>query len=271
MVTVQSILRQVPDPRVRRGRQHRLFALLGLIMLSLMNGRKDMKAAFQLGQSLSRHQLTALGFLPDYAPPSHFTLQTILRILDPDAMALVFNQVTVKPIDKTAVDNSQFAIDGKTLRGSKDVEGKAEHVLSAFCAWLEQSVGHTSSCGKGMEVPDALKLIIKRDLSDKRELTAERTRARMAAARARGLKIGRPRSMDATMLRDAMKAMADRETSAVDLAKRLRISRTTLYEYVNGDGSAKALGQKLLLDECPTEEPTVQESAKHSSLTISNP
>ena len=246
MVTVQSILRQVPDPRFRRGRQHRLFALLGLILLSLMSGRKDMKAAFHLGRSLSRHQLRALGFLPGHASPSHQSLTRILRILDPDAMALVFSQVTAKPDNETAVDYSQIAIDGKMLRGNKDVECKAEHVLSAFCAWLEQSVGHTSSCGKGMEVPDALKLIIKRDLSDKRELTAERTRARMATARARGRKIGRPRKMDVTMLRTAMKAMADRETSVLDLAKRLGITTTTLYEHVNGDGSAKAPGQKLL-------------------------
>ncbi len=48
------------------------------------------------------------------------------------------------------------------------------------------------------------------------------------------------------MLRMAMKAMADREANASDLAKRLGITTTTLYEYVNGDGTAKAAGQKLL-------------------------
>ena len=48
------------------------------------------------------------------------------------------------------------------------------------------------------------------------------------------------------MLRMAMKAMADRETNAADLAERLGITTSTLYEYVNGDGSAKALGQELL-------------------------
>jgi len=79
-----------------------------------------------------------------------------------------------------------------------------------------------------------------------RELIAERTRAGLAAARARGRKGGRPRKMDATMLRMAMTAMADRETKASDLAKRLGITTTTLYDYVNGDGSVKAPGQRLL-------------------------
>ncbi len=79
-----------------------------------------------------------------------------------------------------------------------------------------------------------------------RELIAERTRAGLAAARARGRMGGRPRKMDVTMLCMAMRAMADRETNVHDLAKRLGITTTTLYMYVNGDGSVKEPGQKLL-------------------------
>ena len=72
-------------------------------------------------------------------------------------MARAFSQVIAKPDDEAAPDDSQIAIDGKTLRGSKDAEGKAEHVLSAFCAWLEQPVGHTSSRIKEKEIPDTNK------------------------------------------------------------------------------------------------------------------
>ena len=79
-----------------------------------------------------------------------------------------------------------------------------------------------------------------------RELIAERTRAGLAAARARGRLGGRPRKMDVATLRLAMHAMADRNTIVHDLAKRLGITTTTLYMYVNGDGTVKAPGQKLL-------------------------
>ena len=79
-----------------------------------------------------------------------------------------------------------------------------------------------------------------------RELIAERTRAGLAAARARGRHGGRPRKMDRAMLQMAMTAMAARETNAQDLARRLGITTTTLYMYVNGDGTVKAPGQKLL-------------------------
>lgn len=79
-----------------------------------------------------------------------------------------------------------------------------------------------------------------------RELIAERTRAGLAAARARGRKGGRPRKMTKTALRMAMTAMADRNSAATNVAKRLGITTTTLYTYVNGDGSLKAPGQALL-------------------------
>jgi DNA invertase Pin-like site-specific DNA recombinase len=79
-----------------------------------------------------------------------------------------------------------------------------------------------------------------------RELIAERTRAGLAAARARGRHGGRPRKMDRQMLRMAMSAMAERGTRAADLARRLGITTTTLYVYVNGDGTPKEPGQRLL-------------------------
>ncbi|MBS0287099.1 MAG: recombinase family protein [Proteobacteria bacterium] len=79
-----------------------------------------------------------------------------------------------------------------------------------------------------------------------RELIVERTRAGLAAARARGRKGGRPRKMDKATLNMAMAAMADHKSIATDVAKRLGITTTTLYMYVNGDGTPKEAGSKLL-------------------------
>ena len=79
-----------------------------------------------------------------------------------------------------------------------------------------------------------------------RELIVERTQAGLAAARARGRKGGRPRKMDRSTLKMAMTALADTNSNATDVAKRLGITTTTLYMYVNGDGSVKAAGQAIL-------------------------
>lgn len=87
-----------------------------------------------------------------------------------------------------------------------------------------------------------------------RELIRERTQAGLAAARARGRNGGRPRKMDAHTIKMAMAAMSDRNSVAHQVAKRLNITTTTLYTYVNGDGSLKEAGSKLLPQ--PTREKT---------------
>lgn len=77
-------------------------------------------------------------------------------------------------------------------------------------------------------------------------LIRERTKAGLTAARARGRVGGRPRKMTAATLKMAMAALADPLNNASEVARRLGLTRTTLYAYVNGDGSVKEGGQQLL-------------------------
>ena len=79
-----------------------------------------------------------------------------------------------------------------------------------------------------------------------RELIVERTNAGLAAARARGRMGGRPRKVDVATLKMAAAAMSDPKSVAAEVAKRLGITTATLYSYVNGDGSLKISGAKLL-------------------------
>lgn len=89
-----------------------------------------------------------------------------------------------------------------------------------------------------------------------RELITERTRAGLAAARARGRLGGRQRKMDRSTLQMAMAAMSDRKAVAAEVAKRLGITTTTLYHYINGDGTPKAPGQALLDGKAMPKPPT---------------
>jgi DNA invertase Pin-like site-specific DNA recombinase len=88
------------------------------------------------------------------------------------------------------------------------------------------------------------------------DLIRERTRAGLAAARARGRHGGRPRKMTPAVLRMVMAALADRTTNATEVAQHLGINRTTLYLYVNGDGSLKARGQAVLSASAQASVPT---------------
>ena len=95
---LKTILRQVPDHRGRQGQDYTLWSVPSLIVVSLLWGRRGMKAAFLLGRSLSRRQKAELGFLRG-TPPCHATPTETLRVIDAQA------------------------IDGKMTRASKDKEG----------------------------------------------------------------------------------------------------------------------------------------------------
>ncbi len=78
------------------------------------------------------------------------------------------------------------------------------------------------------------------------DLIRERTMAGLKAARARGRLGGRPKKMTLEALKMAMKAMSDPNISPQQVMKTLNISKPTLYRYVNGDGSVKEPGQRIL-------------------------
>lgn len=127
-----------------------------------------------------------------------------------------------------------------------------KHLVNTVDELRSREVGFRVLAGAGAEIDTTtangrLVFGIFASLAEfERELIAERTRAGLAAARARGRLGGRPRKMDRAMLRMAMNAMASRETNAQDLARRLGITTTTLYMYVNGDGTPKEPGRRLL-------------------------
>ena len=87
-------------------------------------------------------------------------------------------------------------------------------------------------------------------------LIRERTQAGLASARARGRLGGRPRKMTKATLHMAMAALADPQAQAREVARRLGMTTTTLYDYVNGDGSLKPAGRVLLgTESCPPRAP----------------
>jgi DNA invertase Pin-like site-specific DNA recombinase len=79
-----------------------------------------------------------------------------------------------------------------------------------------------------------------------RELIIERTKAGMAAARARGRSGGRPYKMTAAKLRLAMASMGKPETKVGELCAELGVTRQTLYRHVDPHGRLRPDGEKLL-------------------------
>lgn len=127
-----------------------------------------------------------------------------------------------------------------------------KHLVNTIDGLRERGIGLKVLAGAGAQIDTAtangrLFFGIFAALAEfERDLIAERTRAGLAAARARGRQGGRPRKMDRATLMMAMAAMADPKANALDVARRLGITKTTLYTYVNGDGTVKAAGKAVL-------------------------
>lgn len=79
-----------------------------------------------------------------------------------------------------------------------------------------------------------------------RALIVERTKAGIAAARARGRNGGAPFKMTAAKLRLEQATMGKPETKIAPLCRELGVSRQTLYRHVGPDGTLRAHGGKLL-------------------------
>ena len=79
-----------------------------------------------------------------------------------------------------------------------------------------------------------------------RELIVERTKAGLAAARARGRSGGRPFKMTPAKLRLAQAAMGKPETKVAELCAELGITRQTLYRFVGPKGEIRSDGEKPL-------------------------
>jgi DNA invertase Pin-like site-specific DNA recombinase len=70
-------------------------------------------------------------------------------------------------------------------------------------------------------------------LTFERQLIIERTRAGLAAARARGKKGGRPKLLNEKERDVAVRLYNDRKNSIMEICQLLKISKPTLYNYLH--------------------------------------
>ncbi|NHB98609.1 recombinase family protein [Photorhabdus stackebrandtii] len=79
-----------------------------------------------------------------------------------------------------------------------------------------------------------------------RELISERTKAGLAAARARGREGGRSFKLTKSQVRLAQASMKSRDCSVSELCEELGISRQAIYKYVGPDGELREHGKRVL-------------------------
>jgi hypothetical protein len=118
--TLLDVLKQVPDPRKRKGRRHRFLTLLCLIVAAIASAQRTPRA---IARWVHSHRAELFAVLPPSVSrlPSDATLRRALARLDVAVLEqalTAFQPPTAPPPDAPAPDTLQgVAIDGKAIRG----------------------------------------------------------------------------------------------------------------------------------------------------------
>src|SRR5262245_1289695 len=154
-VSLIECFASVPDPRRYRSKFYPLPALLGLVTLGLLMGRKSFSAFRRLHQDYGDGLLLALGF-GRARVPSKSSFSRLLRRLDPRAVeAALARWVAARLPAGTEV----LSLDGKTLRGSKDGEVLGQHLVSAYAPQAQAVLAQLRVDAKTNEHKAALPLL----------------------------------------------------------------------------------------------------------------
>ena len=133
--TLWDALGEIEDGRGRKGRQYQLKSVLGIAIAAMLAGANDLRAIYRWGQRL-RPEALPLFDIRNGKAPCHASYHYFFQSLDADALSRVLGAY--------AMDGAipgHIAIDGKTLKGSRRLDDKAIHVLSAFSTDLGAVIG----------------------------------------------------------------------------------------------------------------------------------
>ncbi len=103
-----------------------------------------------------------------------------------------------------------------------------------------------------------------------RNLIRERTKAGLAAARARGRVGGRKPSLDQQQMREIRALLRDPSIQVVDVASRYGVSRTTLYRHLGKNRQESFKPTRIWSDSAPKVEKNVIKSVSATKKEICN-
>jgi len=150
-------LKKVPDPRVKRGRRHELMDILVIALCATLGGADDWVEIVQFGQAKKDWFATFLELPNGIA--SHDTFGRVFQILD----SKVLEQVCIDWLQGIAGQvQGVVAIDGKSLRGSRDGKNSPLHIVSAWACANSMLLGQVQTDKKSNEItaiPELLKLL----------------------------------------------------------------------------------------------------------------
>jgi hypothetical protein len=135
MQSLASFFTQIPDPRRRQGRRHRLSTVLAIAAGATLCGMRGYAAMADWAKSLGQNARRRFGcrcVKKRYLVPSESIIRNVLIRVDP----IQLDRALQGWNETYAQEDQSLAIDGKTMCNAIDDQGHQTHVLSV--------VGHQS-------------------------------------------------------------------------------------------------------------------------------
>lgn len=151
--TLWDALGEIKDGRGRKGRQYQLRSVLGIALAAMLAGANDLRSIYRWGRRLKPEALKLFDITNGRAP-CHATYHYFFQAIDADALSRVLGSYATADAEP-----GHIAIDGKTLRGSRRLDDKAIHVLSAFSTELGAVVGDLTVAPDHNEITAAVVLL----------------------------------------------------------------------------------------------------------------
>ena len=130
-------LGELADPRDRRGVRHSFVSLLAIAVAAVGSGARSWTEIGEFARELSGEQLARLGARPSpytgrYTPPDEATIRRALQRVDAQALDRLVGGWLGARQPPADADDKAVAVDGKTLRGAVDADGRRVHLLAAL-------------------------------------------------------------------------------------------------------------------------------------------
>lgn len=150
-----TILKEVPDPRIDRRKLHSLSDVLSIAICALLCGADSFEDMEVFGEAKSDWFETFLE-LP-HGVPSHDTFNRVFAAIDPEKFLECFMRWTQSL--RTAIAEEIVALDGKALRRATNAGECPKVVVSAWAAENGLALGQLKTDDKSNEITAVPKLL----------------------------------------------------------------------------------------------------------------
>jgi len=150
------LLAQVPDPRKRRGRRHPLAGLLATGIAAVIAGSRSFAAIGQWAGDAGPVALAALG--AERGPAEESTYRRAFALVSADVLDRVLG-AWLHTRATQAGGRLVIAVDGKAVRGARNREEKAPHLVAALAHGIGAVLGQVAVDAKSNEIPAVRELL----------------------------------------------------------------------------------------------------------------